>query len=328
LSTAAVSQGGYLAWSGPALCDEDENVYFLVVPHSTPRDVQDGAAAAADVLNPRDVLRVSADGKKRITFNPAVSSKFANAKELTTIAMALDRDGTLFMLIWARWGGQGEKSGQYIVSFDKKGEYRSHLEVDWEEMLVHQFEVFGSGQFLLRGRRTHTAEPRLAILSAAGQTLQDVVGWSGPSDLLEEPSPTSTAKFDHLARGGDGRIYVTQQDARQHEDVVYAFRSSGESEEVFKLRPMPRGPQLLGWKAAGDRFAATYLEREQQSEASSGDQRGRWWIAVYSNVADVGELQTTVYGPAPGPPLCYQHKGSGDRFTFLMDGTKLVTMSP
>lgn len=329
LSTANISQGDYLAWHEPALCDDQQNVYFLVVPHLGPRDMQGGTNAAAGVLSPSNVLRISADGKTRTTFNPASSSKFASAKELATHAIALDKNGTLFMLIWVRWGdrgGPGEKSGQYIVSFDEKGKYQSHQEVDWQEMLVHQLEAFGSGEFLLRGQRADPPEPRLAILSAAGLTLRDVVGWS--NDLLEEPSHTSTLRFDSMVRGDDGRIYVTQQAAKQHEEVVYALRSSGEIQEVFKLRPMPRDAQLLGLKTAGDRFAAAYLEAEQQSEASPGAMSGRWWIAVYSNVAGGGESQTTVYGPAPGSPLCYQHSESGDRFTFLTGGNKLVTMSP
>jgi len=103
--------------------------------------------------------------------------------------------------------------------------------------------------------------------------------------------------------------------------VVYAVSASGQTERVFKLPPMPKDPPLLAWKAADDRFAASY-----QSDAS-GDQRSRWWIAVYSNIADGSEPETTLYGPAPGPLLCYQHKSSKDRFTFLTDGTKLVTMS-
>jgi len=326
-----LSQAGDLVWSGPPLCDEDENVYFLVIPPWTPHASQGASTAAPELLGPRDVLRISANGKERMTLSPAAISKFAGAKELTTVAMALERQGTLFMLVRARWGERGseaERSGQYLVSFDHKGEYRSVLEVDWQEMVVDQFEVFGSGQFLLRGRRTHTSETRVAVLSAAGQTLEDVRGWAGyPSGPLEEPSPGSTPRFNHMVRGGDGRIYVAEQDALQDKAVVYAFGPSGESEELFKLRPMPRGPQLLGWKAAGDRFAAAYLEAEQQPEGSSSeDQRGRWWIAVYGNLANGGELQT-IYGPAPGPPLCYQHKESEDRFTFLIDGAKFVRMS-
>ena len=328
LSTATISQGGYFAWSGPALCDESENVYFLVVPAS---HNSEGGPPPGRAVTPRDVLRVSADGKKRVSFSPAASSKFANATEITTIAVALNRDGgELFMLIWARWRDNGdqtetEKSGQYIVSFNEKGEYQSHLEVDWHEMLVEQFEVFGSGEFLLRGRRPHAAEQRLAILSASGRTLRDVEGW--PGNLSEEPSPESAPKFDYMVGGGDGRIYVTQEDVPKGGDVVYAISASGDSERVFKVRPMRKDPQLKGWKAAGHRFAAIYLDTAQQLQHSSGEQRGRWWIAVYSNVSDGAEPQATVYGPAPGPPVCYEHKGSTDLFTFITDGAKLVTMS-
>jgi len=319
LRTAAISDGQYFAWAEPALCDEDENTYFLVMPHWS--DAQ-AADASFQTPTPRDVLRVSSDGKKRINFSPGRISKFANTTELKTVTVAVDRNG-LYMLIWARWndnGDQREKSGQYIVSFDRKGEYRSHLEVDWQEILVSQFEVFGSGEFLLRGRRIHPSESRIAILSASGQTLQDVGSWSGRplDDLSPESAPPS--KFDRMVRGSDGRIYVTQGEVGQG-DVVYAVSASGQTERVFKLPPMPKDPPLVAWKAADDRFAASY-----PSDAP-GEQRSRWWIAVYSNIADGSELETTLYGPAPGPLLCYQHKGSKDRFTFLTDGTKLVTMS-
>jgi hypothetical protein len=228
------------------------------------------------------------------------------------------------MLVWARWPGdigQPEKSGQYIVSFDRKGEYRSHLEVDWHEILVNQFEVFGSGEFLLRGRRTSPAESRVAILSASGQTIKDVGNWSGKP--LDEPSPESSPKFDQMVRGDDGRIYLTWQETGEERDIVYAVSASGESERAFAVPPLPKEPQLVGWKAADDRFAGTY-----RSEASSSEGAGRWWIAVYSNVSAGSEPETTLYGPAPGPLICYQHKRSGDQFTILTEGTKLLTMSP
>ena len=187
-ATAALSADGFLSCLGPPLCDRRQNVYFLVVPHWTPR--KDGTAGAGAALRPRDVLRVSADGKKQTTFNPAGIPKFANATELLTIAAALDQHGTLYTLVWARWrdgNSQTEKSGQFILSFKEDGQYRSHLEVDGDQILVDQFEVFGSGDFLLRGRRAQTSEPRLAIFAAAGQTLQDVRRWSGK--FLDELSP-------------------------------------------------------------------------------------------------------------------------------------------
>ena len=262
-----------------------------------------------------------------MTFDPAHSPKLADAKELTTVGMTVDGRGTLFLLVWATWGQAG-KGGQYIVSFNTKGEDQSQLEIDGRQILVDQFEVFGSGQFLLRGRRTDTPEPRIAILSSDGATVQDVVGWAGfPSELMNDPSSTETRpQFDYMVRGDDGRVYVAEQDAQQDRVIVYAFRSSGASEAVVKLRPMPRSRQLLGFRSAGDKFAAMYLETGPQSEGSSSEQRGSWWIAVYDHVAD-GDLRS-VYGPVATQPLCYQRTGSEDRFTFLGEGQRLVTMMP
>ena len=112
LSTVRVSLGDYFAWSGPALCDADENVYFLVPPRSPAGEVG-GSIAGAGVPHSGDVLRVSADGKTRTTFT--AGSKFVGAEDVTTMAMALDADGRLFTLVWARWvekGSQAEKGRQ------------------------------------------------------------------------------------------------------------------------------------------------------------------------------------------------------------------------
>jgi hypothetical protein len=319
VSTVPLSLGSYFAWSGPSLCDEDQNLYFLVMPRPQ---------SPNGTTKPREVVRISADGKTKTTFDPAASSKFVGAEEVTTTGMALDQAGRLFTLVWARWvekGSQAEKGRQYIVSFDRKGEYRSHFEVDWEELLIQQFAVFGSGQFLMRGVRPHSGETRMAIASSGGQTLEDVRGWGGDlSKVLDDPDQL---EFGPIVRGGDGRIYVTQKDAQQGRDVVHALGPSGESEEVFKLRPMVRDSRLMGWRAAGDQFAAEYLEAGHEAEgASSGDQKGRWWIAVYGSSGDGVELKS-VYGPAPGPPVCYQHTASADRFSFLKDAATVVTMA-
>lgn len=319
-NTAKLSQGGYLAWAGPAVCDPNGNVFFLVIPEPAGRDAQGRATPQQAQLNPRDVLRISADGKQRVTFNPAAISKFAEADDVTTLAVAVDRDGVLFMLVLATWG---EKSAQYIVSFDHTGKHRSDLEVDSQQILVHQFEVFGSGEFLLRGRRTDTDEARLAVLSPEG-ILRDVV--DHPAVLLKGPSPASTAAFEYMVRGDDGRIYVTQRGGRQEGDVVHVLDALGQSKVAFKLAPMPNKGRLSVWQAAGDRLAATYLEEGRSSEAASGEHSGRWWIAVYGNVAGRAKVQT-IYGPAPGPPICYQYEASRDTFTFLKDGASLVKMT-
>jgi hypothetical protein len=321
LSTANIADGGYFAWIEPAICDDDENAYFLTAPSW--RDGQEPSAASG-APSPRDVVRVSSDGKKRVTFSPGRGSKFSNATELKTLAMAVDRDGALFMVVWAAWhdkAGKPEKSGQYIVSFDRKGEYRSQVEVDWHEMLINQFEVFGSGEFLLRGRRIEPAESRLAVLSGSGK-LQDVTVLSGR--FLDEPPLESApqSRFDRMVRGGDGRIYVTQEDDAGQGDVVHAVSASGESERIFKLPRLSKDPPLVAWKAANDRFAASY-----RSDAAPGEQASHWWIAVYSSGPEGVEPDASLYGPAPGPLICYRRGGAGNRFTFLMDGTKLVTMS-
>ena len=315
-ATATISGDGFLSWSGPPLCDQRQNVYLLLVPHWTARP--DGTAGAGAALRPRDVLRISSDGKKQTTFKPTADPKFANVDDLITIGAALDQHGTLFTLVWARWregSAQSAKSGQFILSFKPDGQLRSQVEVDPDQILVDKFEVFGSGDFLVRGRRPNSSDPRLAILGSSGRSLQDVRRWSGK--FLDDPSPDTPPHFDYMVRGRDGRIYLTQPDPGEEGDTVYAISSTGDAERVFKLPRMPKDPSLLGWTASEDAFAATYHD--------GGEQSGRWWVAVYRNDGD--DVQTTVYGPAPGPPICYEHVGAKDRFTFVKDGTKLVTMS-
>lgn len=317
LSATQAPIGDYFAWAGQALCDANGNSYFLVVPPIPPGKNQ---------VEPRAVLRVSADGKRRFSFTPASIPELANAHQLRTLSFTLDPEGGVFLLVWAESGG---RNGQYIVSFDHKGGYRSHFEVKWPGVHVEQFEVFGSGRFLLRGRRPNGFASQLAILSASGAELEDVVGWSEPSKPEESPSPASSGNlgFDQITRGGDGRIYVAGLDNREGGDVVYAFEASGDSKEAFTLRPIPKAaPRLLGWKAAGDRFAAAYRRDESTPESAPGEHRGSYWIAVYRNQTRGGAPEPTVYGPAPGAPICYRHEDSGNRFTFLRDG-KLVTMS-
>jgi hypothetical protein len=229
------------------------------------------------------------------------------------------------MLVWARWrdaiGGGEERRGQYIVSFDRDGDYRSAVEVDWREVGVMQFEAFGSGKFLLRGRWANAEEIRLAILSPTGN-LQDIDWSEQPSKPAEPNEPTRLRKqpsFGQMVRGGDGRVYVTQPGQHTDEIIVHAVTASGQSERVHTLRPIQNDLPLVGMKAAGDRLAAVYLEDSEKED--------RWWIAVYRNTTGDLPSPLAVYGPAPAAPIAYRVEESGDRFTFLKGGN-FITMAP
>ena len=321
------AKGGFLAWLEPVNTDDEGNAYLLVLP-----EIRRQTDPNAEIPRPRDVVRLSADGKERTTLSPIKSPKLATATTVTTAAMALDPHGELSMLVWARWrdahGGE-EKRGQYIVSLDSDGDYRSEVEVDWRELGVTQFEAFGSGKFLLRGRWTDADEVRLAILLPTGR-LQDI-DWSEQPSALREPNepstPRKTPAFGQMVRGGDGRVYLTRPGERPDETILYAVSASGHGERVCTLRPMLGDLPLVGMRAAGDRIAAVYLE-------DSGD-KGRWWIAVYRHAASDSAddaasdlaVPLAVYGPAPGVPVSYRLEGSSDRFTFLKGGN-FMTMSP
>jgi hypothetical protein len=325
-SVPIAGQSGFFAWQSAA-CDPDGNVFLLVVPHTRPGDVDPSTGHLRLPPKPRGVLRVSADGERRSLFDPGTHAELAEAEEVVTLAMAIGDAGALTVLVWARWldegGALGEAAGQYLVPFDEKGRPVSAHEVDWRQMQVRQFELFGSGDYLLRGLRIGTDTARLAILPKGGAGLRDVMGWPNyPNEWLDEPTDGAVASFEHMARGGDGRIYLTGRDRGGDEHLVFSVAASpGHSEEVFRLLKMPRTYRLLGWQAAGRRLAAAYEER-----APSDGENPRWWIAVYGAVGDYDYQPQRIYGPAPGPPLCFQHDDAGDRFTFFSQGEQGATL--
>jgi hypothetical protein len=248
--------------------------------------------------------------------------------------MALHPDGALSLLVWARRvdeNGTEEKAGQYIVTFDKDGRHQADVEVDSPELNVSRLEVFGSGQFLLRGRRTtNLDEERLMVFSASGQFLRDV-DWAADSSVPQDPAETTNldepprprwlTQVEHMLRGGDGRIYVTRPGEEPGEHVVHAISPSGVSEEVLVLPRLVGEPRLSDLKASRNRLAAAYVESIGQTLRS--------WIAVYDLHYKVeGESPTplALYGPAPGVLIAYRREGSSDRFTFVKEG-KFVTMS-
>jgi hypothetical protein len=216
--------------------------------------------------------------------------------------------GTLFALVWAT---REEIGRYYIVAFDNNGSYESRQEIRPEEMSVGRFEVFGSGDFLLLGRRPYSNSTRLAVMSPGGSNLFDVIS-SATEDVVAEDAPPPPFPGQHIARGGDGRIYFVPEGKK----VVYFVDSSGYSQEAFKLAPMPRNRRLVDLKAAGQRLAVIYFEERPQG-------KGRLWIAIYH--ASLGEL-LAVYGPADGLPIRYEYSDGQDRFTLLKDEKNLVTV--
>jgi hypothetical protein len=326
---AHIAEDGFFAFVNTPQCDEDGNLYFLLAPHAKLPEVEAAASAGRDLpLTQRQVLRVGADGERKVLDIGRVP-KFATAKKVSTGGIAAGPEGSLYLLIWVTWRGeeQPEKNGQYIASFDSKGEARSLVEIDSHEIGIQQFEVFGSGQFLVRGRwMIRPSEPRIAILSDSGK-LQDLPSWRGdPSGIPEYVSVADGApRFDFMTRGHDGRIYVAEQDAQSDEVTVHAIGPQGDTEAVLNLQRTPRNRRLVDFRSSGSSLAAVYEQNQPDSESSSSGRPERWWIAVYENVR--GSELRAVYGPAPGPPLCYQRTGSEDRFTFLTAEKNLVTMA-
>jgi hypothetical protein len=293
-----------LAWVGQR-SDDDGNLFFIVMPTFDQRDVKKGRPSKYAV-QPRDIRFVSADGRRTKVLSPAAIPAFSE-DNVETLAIATNPGGTLFALVWAT---RGEIGRYYIVAFDKNGSYESRQEINPEEMSVGRFEVFGSGDFLLLGRHPYSKTTRIAVMSAGGSALSDVV--SSATQDVEAGDTPPPFPGQHIARGGDGRIYFVPEG----KEVVYFVDSSGYSQEAFKLAPMPRNRKLVDLKAAGRRLAVIYFEERPQG-------KGRLWIAIYH--ASLGEL-LAVYGPAYGIPVSYEYSQGQDRFTLLKDAKNLVTV--
>jgi len=302
------STDGSFGWADE-LCDRRGNVYLLLIP-----PLRNGISGPER----HEVLRVSADGKKQTTFSPLTLPLFANAAELTIVDVALDTQGTLYTLVWARWGSDRAtgKKGHFVVSYDQDARYKSHLMVDYAEIIPNQIEVFGSGEFLLRGTHPVTRNERLMVLSASGRTLEEVRRWAGKF-FDHDPSAETLPRLPHMARGDNGRIYLIQEDPGEEGEFVYAVSPSGDAERLFKLPVLPEDLSLRVWSTSGERFAASYYEH--------GDPP-RWWAAVYEHGGGEPEPRSTLYGPLGGPPLCYESAGAKDRF-IVFEGEALVTMS-
>jgi hypothetical protein len=313
-SVPIAGRSGYFSWES-AVCDEHGQVFLLPISPRT--------GEGQEPSPPRDVLRISSDGKELKWFDPTSAHEFADADEVTTIALTLDTRGDLVTLIWARWireGGEfGEKGGQYIVSFDDDGPH-SHQEVDWREMKVGQFAVFGSGDYLLRGLRLPATRERLVILPRGAKEFRDIVGWPNyPAQWDDDPNRDVGRTFfsRHTVRGGDGQVYLTGLDPQ--EDVVRVYSldpSDGRTREAFRLEEMPHNYQLLGLLSAGRRLAALYGEPPRPD---AEQRRTRYWADVYANIGTYERQR--VYGPLPRLPMCFEHSDTGgDRFTSIEVG--------
>jgi hypothetical protein len=312
LDTVVFSQDTYMAWAGEPLCDQSGNVFIQTMPYLPP-------GSEEELPEPNAIMRISADGKTKTSFDPTIVTGFADARSVRTISAAVDKNGDLFVLVWVYTGDAEGEGGNYIVAFDKKAKPKSHVKIDPYQLIVQRFEVFGSGDFLLYGHRMHRNATRLAILPSGGGDIAEVV--DSQSVDFEDSSP-----YALMTRGAAGRIYVAGQDG---DGAIYAISAYGEREnasfgysrEGSTLVAMPAGQKLVALMESKHRVAAVYFE------APSGDRAGRSWITVYDDVAGFGERQV-VYGPVEGMPICYQRKGSRDRFTVLLGPTSLVTMSP
>ena len=118
------------------LCDRRENVYLLLVP-----PMKNGRSGPER----HEVLRVSADGKKRTKFSPLTLPIFAEAAELTIVDIALDTHGNA---VHARVGPVGKRPlGR------EEGQFRRVLRPGWAVQIPPDRRLRGDHPQPARGLR-------------------------------------------------------------------------------------------------------------------------------------------------------------------------------
>jgi hypothetical protein len=290
LSSVSFAKDQSLSWLNPALCDGDGNVFLVAVPRADPRDLKRAPAPPRYTKKPSSILRVSADGRKTTLITLDAVPGIADAATVATGALSVDPSGSLHAAVRIT---RAEGGNQYIVSFDGKGRYLSHVEVDPDEIFIHRFEVLGSGEFLLLGMRLGVG-PRATVMTAGGGSFRDLTFSTNLEDeqTAAAPAHSAASRFSsHLARGGDGRIYSVPPG----QDSVNVIEASGESRVELKLTPVPPSWRFVDLMAGGNQIVAVYFE-----EAT--EESGRFWLAVYD--VHLGE-RVAVYETAAGIPVCY-----------------------
>jgi hypothetical protein len=317
------SKEGHLAWIPPVVCDGDGNVFLIPVPSADKRDLKRSPGRARFTKKPNDILKVSPDGRSTLVIEPASAPVLRNADTVSMGTLALGPNGSVLAVVRAITGEEGH---QYILSFDSKGRYSSHVEVPTDEVFVHRVELLSSGEYFIAGTRLGEG-PRAVIMGSAGTWFRDVDLYATDEDAVPaSPEPTDPSQSrpskpkrarmpDLFARGEDSRIYFLPRGEKAH--VVHTIESTGDSRAAFELETVASGGQLVDMKSAGSRLVAIYYEELPKHRAS-------FWFDVYDTM--LGQ-RVALYGPASAIPVCFATKDGRDSFT-LLKGTTLITMSP
>ena len=313
--TVALKDLGSPAFLMPASCDTDGGVFLVPYPAADKRDVRNAPAEPAHRRTPRTVVRVAADGKKTTRFELVGIAADPKSDEMSVAATSVDGRGRLYALVRTR---RADQWSQFVVDFDATGQPKSKTEVDFGEIQIDRFAVFGSGDLLLLGYRQQPRGPRIAVMPGTGGALRDVLGL--PHTLTEDPTLEVSDRqpppvISRAETGSDGRAYFVRAATKP---VVYAVTDQGDMTEVLELAATPRDASLTDFKVSGQRLAAIYFKER------SGEEGPRWWVNTYDLV--LGE-QVASCGPLAKAVLCYWSMDSQDRFT-LFGGDSLLQVSP
>jgi len=226
-------------------------------------------------------------------------ASLGNLGEASVGPTALDPDGNLHVV-----GRTAD--GQYIVSFDASGKYKSKVAIDPEQVVVQEFAVFKSGAFLVAGRSLQQRGRRLAVMSAGGGWHEVVLPGDPASKKGLSPKDAIKALGMSFAQPApDGRVYFAVGTAT---GPVFPISPSGEVGEGIELVPPRPDAMLVGLLVSHGRLAATYATGSEESPMNT-----------WASVSDLATGQhVALYGPLPGSVLCYESvSGFPDRFTML-----------
>jgi hypothetical protein len=281
------------AFSGAPLCDSRGNLFVRPL--------------AGPSLEVPSIWRISADGNDVAYLRPQDVSGLERAGIQD---IALGSDGQAHVLVGL--ARNEERSEQYIVSFDQKGQNRSKP-VLIRDVWARSIAAFDSGRYLVAGS-TKTSGSTLLVLSGGGRLVGPV---QPPEDPASRPLEEREAADAWSAHGWKNLAELTMAQPTENDQVVvvrptlrgpvYRISSSGEVVQHFALNPPFGASGLLTMKASGSRLALLYKLDAKE------DGRARFAIQV----VDMTGAPLAEYENPFGVFACYGTGGVSDVFTFL-----------
>jgi hypothetical protein len=227
----------------PFVCDGDGNVLFQ--PYA-------GRSASGEVL------RLSRDGKKATHFSVGSVPGFEHS---SVGAFGVSADNDVYLASF-KLSGDKLSGDNYILRFDKDGQYRAATKLDLERGGVTQLAVFSPASFFVAGSKLVSEAaptvPFAAIFNDSGKMVASVHFPHDPDRKgKEKPEWAADLIGPSLAQtGDDGNVYFTRH---RPNGPTYVVSPTGEVVREIRLEdPKEAGFELAAAKAAGGRLAILY----------------------------------------------------------------------